>query len=309
MAGGLFGAGDRRTAAQRVAWLAGSGSAAGGPAPPGAGPAHDSGERPGGQVRVVDEDDAVGEPATGLVHAGDDAGATHSGGGQSRRPVRSVKVGWRIRRWLPPGTTEVRMDPGRRAAVVLAAVLLLGAAAAGFGVWRSRPVAETIPVSLPSATSSDAAPNGTGELVVSVAGQVVRPGLVRLPPGARVADAVTAAGGPVPGADLTGLNLARRLTDGEHVVVGPAPMAAGAGAAGTGGSGAGGSGAAAGARVDLNTATLADLDALPGVGPVTAQRILDWREQHGRFTSIDQLREIEGIGETRFARLRDLVTA
>lgn len=196
------------------------------------------------------------------------------------------------------------MDPGRRAAVVLATVLLLGAAAAGFGVWRSRPVAETIPVSLPSATSSDAAPNGTGELVVSVAGQVVRPGLVRLPPGARVADAVTAAGGPVPGADLTGLNLARRLTDGEHVVVGPVPMAAGAGAAG-----AGGSGAAAGARVDLNTATLADLDALPGVGPVTAQRILDWREQHGRFTSIDQLREIEGIGETRFARLRDLVTA
>ena len=196
------------------------------------------------------------------------------------------------------------MDPGRRAAVVLAAVLLLGAAAAGFGVWRSRPVAEMIPVSLPSATSSDAAPNATGELVVSVAGQVVRPGLVRLPPGARVADAVTAAGGPVPGADLTGLNLARRLTDGEHVVVGPVPMAAGAGAAG-----AGGSGAAAGARVDLNTATLADLDALPGVGPVTAQRILDWREQHGRFTTIDQLREIEGIGETRFARLRDLVTA
>lgn len=196
------------------------------------------------------------------------------------------------------------MDPGRRAAVVLATVLLLGAAAAGFGVWRSRPVAETIPVSLPSAISSDAAPNGTGELVVSVAGQVVRPGLVRLPTGARVADAVTAAGGPVPGADLTGLNLARRLTDGEHVVVGPVPMAAGAGAAG-----AGGSGAAAGARVDLNTATLADLDALPGVGPVTAQRILDWREQHGRFTSIDQLREIEGIGETRFARLRDLVTA
>lgn len=199
------------------------------------------------------------------------------------------------------------MDPGRRAAVVLAAVLLLGAAAAGFGVWRSRPVAETIPVSFPSVTSSDAGSNGTGEVVVSVAGQVVRPGLVRLPPGARVADAVAAAGGPVPGADLTGLNLARRLTDGEHVVVGPVPMAAGA--AGAGGSGAGGSGAAAGARVDLNTATLADLDALPGVGPVTAQRILDWREQHGRFTTVDQLREIEGIGETRFARLRDLVTA
>lgn len=279
MAGGLFGAEDRRTAAaQRVAWLVGSGLAAGGPAPPDAGPAQAAVETSNHPA----EPDVVAESPSG--------------------PVRSVKVGWRVRRWLPPGTTEVRMDPGRRAAVVLAAVLLLGAAAAGFGVWRSRPVAEAIPVSLPSVTSSDAAADGTGELVVSVAGQVLRPGLVRLPPGARVADAVAAAGGPVPGAELTGLNLARRLTDGEHVVVGPVPMAAGAGA------GAGGSGAAAGARVDLNTANLADLDALPGVGPVTAQRILDWRQQHGRFTAVDQLREIEGIGESRFARLRDLVT-
>src|SRR5829696_8396696 len=116
MAGGLFGAGDRGTAAaQRVAWLAGSGSAAGGPAPPGAGPAHAVGEPSRGPADV-DEPDAVGEPSNG--------------------PVRSVKVGWRVRRWLPPGTTEVRMDPGRRAAVALAAVLLLGAAAAGFAVWR-----------------------------------------------------------------------------------------------------------------------------------------------------------------------------
>jgi competence protein ComEA len=141
---------------------------------------------------------------------------------------------------------------------------------------------------------------------VSVAGLVARPGLVRLPAGARVADAVTAAGGPVPGTDLAGLNLARRLTDGEHVVVGPAPAApAAAGSAGQGTQPSTGSGA----RVDLNTATLAELDALPGIGPVTAQRILDWRTEHGRFTTVDQLREIEGIGDSRFARLRDLVMA
>ena len=192
---------------------------------------------------------------------------------------------------------------------MLAAVVVLGAVIAGFGVWRSRPVAEPVPAALATvATVADASTSAaTEELVVSVAGLVARPGLVRLPPGARVADAVTAAGGPLPGTDLTGFNLARRLTDGEHVVVGPVAPAAGAAPAGSAGSGAPPAGS--GAKIDLNIATLADLDTLPGVGPVTAQRILDWRSQHGRFTSVDQLREIEGIGETRFARLKDLVTA
>jgi len=219
--------------------------------------------------------------------------------------TKSIKVGWRVRRWLPPGTTEVRLDPGRRAAAVLAVVLVLGAAIAGFAVWRSRPVTETVPAALPAALPAPAGESqapATTELVVSVAGLVARPGLVRLPAGARVADAVAAAGGPVPGTDLTGLNLARRLTDGEHVVVGPAPAAAGP-------AGQGASPSGSGARVDLNAATLADLDALPGIGPVTAQRILDWRAAHGRFTTVDQLREIEGIGEARLTRLRDLVTA
>jgi len=163
-------------------------------------------------------------------------------------------------------------------------------------VWRARPVAEPVPAL--AAVEVSGATTAGGDLVVSVAGPVARPGLVRLRPGARVADAIDAAGGPLPGADLTGTNLARRLTDGEHVVVG-----AGAGqAAGTAQSGSG-------SRVDLNTATLAELDALPGIGPVTAQRILDWRAAHGRFASVEQLREIDGIGETRFARLKDLVMA
>jgi len=229
---------------------------------------------------------------------GEPAGS--AGEGKPAPPAKSIKVGWRVRRWLPAGTTEIRIDPGRRAAAALAVVLILGAAIAGFGVWRSRPVAEPVPAALPVASDASQAP-ATVELVVSVAGLVARPGLVRLPGGARVADAVAAAGGPVPGTDLTGLNLARRLADGEYVVVGPAPAAAGP-------AGPGGPPSGSGARVDLNTATLAELDALPGVGSVTAQRILDWRAKHGRFTTVDQLREIEGIGDTRLARLRDLVT-
>lgn len=231
-----------------------------------------------------------------------------AGGGRLQGgAVKPIKVGWRVRRWLPPGTTQVRLDPGRRAAAVLAIVVLLGVLIAGIGVWRSRPVAEAVPAALPAVTPA-ASTGDAGELVVSVAGLVARPGLVRLRPGARVADAVTAAGGPLPGVDLSSVNLARRLTDGEHVVVGPAAPAPVGASPGAGPAGPGGS-PANGAKVDLNTATMADLDALPGVGPVTAQRILDWRTAHGRFSSVDQLREIEGIGETRFSRLRDLVTA
>jgi competence protein ComEA len=119
-----------------------------------------------------------------------------------------------------------------------------------------------------------------------------------------VIDAVAAAGGPLPGADLGTLNLARKLTDGELVAVGvpgPAPVVAG----GTGSAGAPAGGTAG--PVDLNTATLAELDTLPGVGPVLAQRILDWRTAHGQFASVDQLADVPGIGESRMAQLRDLV--
>jgi len=157
-------------------------------------------------------------------------------------------------------------------------------------------------------------------LVVSVAGRVTRPGVVRVPDGARVADALAAAGGARPGVDLSGLNLARRLLDGEQIAVGvpPAPDAAGqppsggsapgAGAAGAGSGTAGSAGAGPAAKVDLNTASEAQLDTLPGVGPVTAQHIVEWRSRNGRFARVDQLREIDGIGERRFQQLRDLVT-
>ena len=137
-------------------------------------------------------------------------------------------------------------------------------------------------------------------VVVDVVGKVSNPGVYRLPSGSRVADAVQAAGGVLPGVDLSALNLAAPLSDGEQVAVG-VPGAPAVAAAGTG------SGAGAG-PVNLNTASAAQLDALPGVGPVLAQHILDWRTAHGQFTSVDQLREVSGIGEAKFADLKPLVT-
>ena len=163
-------------------------------------------------------------------------------------------------------------------------------------------------------------------VVVSVTGWVARPGLVRLSAGARVADALAAAGGSRAGAELTGLNLAERLRDGQSVVVaGPTPTGAAVTASGaapvrsgvTGGSAdstpagpAGGSAesGAAAAPVDLNTADVSTLDALPGVGPVTAAGIVAWRTEHGAFTSVDQLHEIPGIGPAKFAQLAPRVT-
>jgi competence protein ComEA len=147
-------------------------------------------------------------------------------------------------------------------------------------------------------------------LVVSVAGRVARPGVVRLPDGARVADALAAAGGVRAGVDLSGLNLARRLVDGEQIAVGvpPAPDAAGQPPPGASGGSAAGAGGGPAAKIDLNTASVAQLDGLPGVGPVTAQHIVEWRGRNGRFARVDQLREIDGIGERRFQQLRELVT-
>jgi competence protein ComEA len=225
-------------------------------------------------------------------------------------------------RWVPERWRGLRLDPGRPGALALAAVAAVAAVLAAVGVWRDRPVAEQPPsftvagaTGQPSPASAGPAPGrppGTGApLVVSVAGKVHRPGLVQVPEGARVADAIAQAGGPLRGTDLTPLNLARRVADGEQILVGlpqptagPDPGPGGPLAAGAGGGGP----PAAGGKIDLNRATAEQLDTLPGVGPVTAQRILDWRARHGRFSSVEQLREIEGIGERRFGQLRDQVT-
>lgn len=147
---------------------------------------------------------------------------------------------------------------------------------------------------------ASAAASPSAEVVVHVAGKVRRPGIVVLSPGARVVDALKAAGGARPGVDLAGLNLARLLVDGEQVVVG-APAAAGGGAGTTGG--AAGAGVDAGGKVNLNTASEAQLEELPGVGPVTAAAIVAFREEQGPFASVDQLLDVSGIGEATLAEI------
>jgi competence protein ComEA len=196
-------------------------------------------------------------------------------------------------------------DPGRRGVAALAVVAVVACAIAGWLAWRARPQVERVDavqvtVGSPAIGEPRAPAPVPVEVVVAVEGDVRRPGLVRLPPGSRVADAVEAAGGLVRGAEIHGLNLARKVTDGELITVGGVPAAVGTGP--PRGSGAGGG------LVDLNTATVAELDALPGVGPVLAQRIVDHRQQHGPFGSVEALRDVNGIGAARFADLRDRVT-
>jgi competence protein ComEA len=226
-------------------------------------------------------------------------------------------LGRLLDRWVPSAWRGAQLDPGRRGAAVIALVAAGAAVVAAVGVWSDRPIAEPAPpltsVIAPAEPASPASappkasravPTG-GPLVVSVVGKVRHPGLVSVPDGSRVADAIGKAGGPRSGVDLTTLNLARRLSDGEQIVVGlprpapePEPVE----------SGTPGDGHPAGGPIDLNRATAAQLDGLPGVGPVTAQRILDWRTKHGRFTSVDQLRVVPGIGERKFGQLKGLVT-
>jgi competence protein ComEA len=149
-------------------------------------------------------------------------------------------------------------------------------------------------------------------MFVHVLGAVARPGLFEVAAGARVVDVVAAAGGLLPAADQAGVNLARPVTDGEQLYVpqvGEVVAPAAPGRAGDPGTGpTDGAGPDAGLKVNLNTATAADLDTLPRIGPAMAQRILDYRAAEGRFGSIDDLRNVTGIGEKTFAGLKDLIT-
>jgi competence protein ComEA len=149
-----------------------------------------------------------------------------------------------------------------------------------------------------------APPDAGGVVVVDVAGRVRHPGIVTLPLGSRVADALDAAGGTRGDVDLASLNLARVLLDGEQVLVGVEPAVPPVLSDPT----SEGSTGPPGAPVNLNTATEVELDTLPGVGPVTAQAILDWRAEHGGFTAVDELLEVSGIGEVTMEELRPLVT-
>jgi competence protein ComEA len=185
-----------------------------------------------------------------------------------------------------------------RALVVVAVLVVVGA---GWLVWYEQPRAEPVAPAPSSynAPSAGAAGSPAGMIVVAVEGKVQRPGLVRLPSGSRVADAITAAGGVLPGVDVSNLNLARKLTDGELILVAEAPPP---------GSTVAASDPAGGGKVDLNTATVSQLDALPGIGPELAQRIIDYRTQHGGFRSVDQLQQVTGIGDAKYAEIKDLVT-
>lgn len=241
-------------------------------------------------------------------------------------------------RWIPdlPGHsgwfTKVRADPGRAGAIALVAVGVIAVLITVFTVVRNQP-APVVSAKLPAVekvssvkTSSsvssqmNASAAATQPVVVSVVGLVHTPGLVTLTPGSRIADAVQAAGGLMNGADTIGLNMARQVADGEQIVVGLAPLAGQPTVLGSsvilGSDNASKPGPAtlsatpkpAGPqRIDLNMATAQQLDALPGVGPVMAAAIVAWREANGRFSSVDQLAKVEGIGPARLEKLRALV--
>ncbi|TCC51416.1 ComEA family DNA-binding protein [Kribbella capetownensis] len=258
-----------------------------------------------------------------------------------------MRGGWIPDSIRPERLRDARWTLSPRHVVVLAAVLAIGLSWAAWQVFRVRPetlpdarppttVTSGSPVA--GAGSSPGQPGGTpgaavspgaaqpsagagqpsagatqgsgtgqsptGVVVVDVAGKVRRPGLVRAPSGSRVADVLTLAGGPLPGVDLTTLNLARPVTDGEQILVGiPIPPGAttAPGATPTAPS------TASNAPVNLNTADLTQLDTLPGVGPVLAQRILDYRTQNGPFATIDQLQEVPGVGPKKFDSLKSHV--
>lgn len=265
--------------------------------------------------------------------------AASDGGSPGSVAETSGATRWRLG-GVPPGLAVVLL------VVALVAFVLLGRLQSGSGELLVGPgagpavstVEPTRPVVVngapagrsqaPAGPSEASAAPVVGPLLVHVDGAVNRPGVVTLRPGARVADAVQAAGGVSDDADTRLVNLARVLVDGEQVVV-PRPgeealgapvgavdagtawqsgTSAGAGAgAGAGANAAGGAGGAAG-LVDLNTADAAGLDALPGIGPVLAERIVGWREESGPFTTIEDLTEVSGIGPAVMADVRDLVT-
>jgi len=177
-----------------------------------------------------------------------------------------------------------------------------GPAAAG-------PAASGAPAPGADGVAGDGAAPGT--VVVHVVGEVREPGLVTVPVGARVADAVAAAGGTTKRADTAALNLARAVVDGEQIRVprpgeGPAAGSADDGT-GTGADTGAGTGAAGGGLVPLNSAGAAELEQLPGIGPALAGRIIQWRDEHGPFTSVDELDEVSGIGPSVLGQVRDLV--
>lgn len=234
-------------------------------------------------------------------------------GRHARSPQRSVAA-WVNDRMPPALRGRVALGTGHLAVVAVLVAVALAATTA----WSLRSRGEVVDVGAAAVPAQEApsplvqvsappAPSASavaGVLVVHVAGKVRRPGIATLPAGSRVIDALEAAGGARPGVDLTGLNLARLLVDGEQILVGVAPapgVAAGAASA------ASPSGVSS-PLVNLNTADQAELESLPGVGPVTAAAIIAWRTEQGGFTAVDELLEVSGIGEATLAQIAPFVT-
>jgi competence protein ComEA len=228
-----------------------------------------------------------------------------------------------------PETLRGRVALGPPQVTVLALLVALGLAVTCWWVVRGSPSEIPAPaVMTPGVATASSAPLMTGEpsgaagsagtvdpttagvtdpatagsVTVDVAGKVRRPGIAVLDSGSRVVDALKAAGGARSGVDLSGLNLARVLVDGEQILVGePAPVGLAASAVPS-------AGAPGGPLVNLNTASQGELEALPEIGPVTAQAILAWRTEHGGFTSVDELLEVDGIGDATLGQLAPYVT-
>jgi len=213
----------------------------------------------------------------------------------------------------PAARTPSRWRVGFGAAVVLV-IVGVGVAVVS-GLMHSGGGVQAVTAERPSEARAitPAATPSAARLMVHVLGQVKAAGVYELPSGARVIDAVGAAGGFTPAADRAALNLAEMVADGQQIYVpkpGEEPPAAAVGGSGTGAaSTTTGAGAAAGGKIDLNSATLEQLETLPRVGPALGQRILDWRAQIGRFASVDDLKNVSGIGDKTFADLKELVTA
>jgi competence protein ComEA len=249
-------------------------------------------------------------------------------------PGLTSMVGAAIEDRLPPWAQAIPAGTRRRllvavvlvvVAVVAAGVLLVRHHAAGGSAY---PVSEA--GSFGSSSQGGASGAGTADLgpvaspansaatiVVDVGGKVHKPGLVTLPAGSRVADALAAAGGPLRAREVRSLDLAAKVGDGQLLLIGTSNGASSAtadsgadGAAGTVGTdGSGGTDPTGAAPIDLNSATDEQLETLPGVGPVTAQKIIDWRTAHNGFTDVSELQQVPGIGPTRYAELSPLVTA
>lgn len=217
-----------------------------------------------------------------------------------REPPAAAAASWR-RRLLD----FVEFRP--REATALGVLCLAMVAGASFAFARSLPRPDAKPLARPVAPASPAGSPASDGIVVDVEGAVRAPGVYTLPAGSRVIDAVKAAGGANSSADLTSVNLARALADGERVYIprrGEAPPAEAA----PGGAGGGGASGSAGGKVNINSASESELESLPGIGPTLAQRIVDYRTQHGPFHDVKDLLKVEGIGDKKFASLKDYVT-